>query len=109
MDYINRHTKHLILLLFLFCASSFTIVNAQEWNTARLSVLYGGNIPVDFNNLSRIKKGIEFQTGTRFGISMADSSVVGHQLQGFTLYCRAFNNQANIKGEVYTLPLIKSE
>ena len=107
MNFINRHTKYLILLLFIFFGFNITIVKAQEWNTARLSVLYGGNIPVDFNNLSRIKKGIEFQTGTRFGISMADSSVVGHQLQGFTLYCRAFNNQANIKGEVYTLPLNK--
>jgi hypothetical protein len=47
------------------------------------------------------------QTGTHFGISLADSSQLGHDLEGFELYFRAFNNQANIKGDVYVLPLNK--
>jgi len=82
-------------------------VFSQEWNYARLNVLYGSNLPFNFSNMAKIKKGIEVQTGTRFGVSLADSSRVGHVLQGFVLYFRAFNNQANIKGDVNVLPLNK--
>lgn len=81
--------------------------SAQEWNAARLNVLYGSSLPLNFGSLQKIKKGIEVQTGTRFGISLADSSKIGHVLQGFVLYFRAFNNQANIKGDQYVLPLNK--
>lgn len=81
--------------------------SAQEWNAARLNVLYGSSLPFNFGSLQKIKKGIEVQTGTRFGISLADSSKIGHVLQGFVLYFRAFNNQANIKGDQYVLPLNK--
>lgn len=101
--------KAILLLSWIF-AFSYANTNrlfGQEWNTARLSVLYGSNIPFDFSSMSKIRKGIEIQTGTRFGISMADSSVIGHKLEGFVLYCRAFNNQTEIKGESGTLPLNK--
>ena len=80
-------------------------VFAQEWNSARLTILYGSNIPFNFNSLEKIKKGIEITTGSHFGISMADSSKVGHVLQGFVLNFRSFNSQANIKGDAFTLPL----
>lgn len=91
-----------VALLIIACnVSSFS----QEWNAARLNVLYGSTLPLNFNSLGKIKKGVEIQTGTRFGISLADSSRVGHVLQGFVLYFRAFNNQANIKGDVNVLPL----
>jgi len=80
-------------------------VFSQEWNSARLTVLYGSSIPFNFNSLEKIKNGIEITTGSHFGISMADSSKVGHVLEGFVLNFRSFNNQANIKGDAYTLPL----
>lgn len=105
-----KSTHKVILILswiFAFSSANTDKLCAQEWNTARLSVLYGSNIPFDFSNMNRIRKGIEVQTGTRFGISMADSSVIGHKLEGFVLYCRAFNNQTEIKGETGSLPLNK--
>ncbi len=36
---------------------------------------------------------------------MADSSKVGHDLEGFVLNFRSFNGQANIRGDVSMLPL----
>jgi len=94
-----------IFIVTVVLCSNIEQVFSQEWNAARLNVLYGSSLPLNFSSLSKIKKGIEVQTGTRFGISLADSSIVGHILQGFVLYFRAFNNQANIKGDVYVLPL----
>ncbi len=94
-----------IFIVTVVLCSNTEQVFSQEWNAARLNVLYGSSLPLNFSSLSKIKKGIEVQTGTRFGISLADSSKVGHVLQGFVLYFRAFNNQANIKGDVYVLPL----
>ena len=94
----------------ILCAFVLICINipkgfSQEWNSARLTILYGSNIPFNFNSLEKIKNGIEITTGTRFGISMADSSKVGHVLEGFVLNFRSFNGQTNIKGDVYTLPL----
>ncbi|OIP82656.1 MAG: hypothetical protein AUK44_07260 [Porphyromonadaceae bacterium CG2_30_38_12] len=101
-------SKRFVVRLFIVLLTGITQhVEAQEWNAAHLHVLYGSSLPLNFNTLTKIKAGIEVSIGTRFGISLADSSVVGHQLQGFVLYCRAFNNQANIKGDAYTLPLNK--
>jgi hypothetical protein len=94
-----------IFIVTVVLCSNTEQVFSQEWNAARLNVLYGSSLPLNFSSLSKIKKGIEVQTGTRFGISLADSSKIGHVLQGFVLYFRAFNNQANIKGDVYVLPL----
>jgi hypothetical protein len=78
---------------------------SQEWNAARLTILYGSNIPFNFNSIDKIKNGIEINLGTKLGISLADSSKVGHTLEGFVLNFRSFNNQPNLKGDVYTLPL----
>lgn len=97
--------KNIILVALIFFGAHANF--AQEWNAARLQVLYGSNLPFNFSSINKIKKGIEVQTGTRFGINLADSSKIGHTLQGFVLYFRAFNNQANIKGDVHTLPLNK--
>ena len=94
-----------ILVVFLLIFISTGKIFSQEWNSARLTVLYGSSIPFNFNSLDKFKKGIEINPGTRFGISMADSSKLGHVLQGFVLNFRAFNNQSSIKGDVYTLPL----
>ena len=103
--FIIRFFSPKTLLLAVLISFSTGLLFSQEWNAARLNVLYGSSLPLNFSSLGKIKKGIEVQTGTRFGISLADSSRIGHQLQGFTLYFRAFNNQANIKGDVYVLPL----
>lgn len=91
----------IIAFLFLNAFNGF----AQEWNSARLSVLYGNSIPFNFNSIAKIKNGIEISTGTHIGISMADSMQVGHTLEGFILNFRSFNGQANIIGDAYTLPL----
>lgn len=78
---------------------------SQEWNSARLTLLYGSSIPFNFNTIDKIRNGIEIQTGTLIGISMADSNQVGHDLEGFDLNFRSFNGQANIRGDIYSLPL----
>lgn len=105
--FISRIFCPKILILSVLISLGSGLLFSQEWNAARLNVLYGSSLPLNFSSLSKIKKGIEVQTGTRFGISLADSSKIGHVLQGFTLYFRAFNNQANIKGDTYVLPLNK--
>jgi len=102
------HSFQRLLKLWIFLA--LMLINVpngltQEWNSARLTVLYGSSIPFNFNSLAKIKDGIEITTGTHIGISMADSAKVGHTLEGFILNFRSFNGQANIKGDVYTLPL----
>lgn len=89
----------LIMLVFI----SIGGVWSQEWNSARMSILYGSSIPFNFTSLDKIKKGIEMPNGTRLGISMKDS--VGHILIGFVLNCRTFNNQTVLKGDAYSLPL----
>lgn len=90
-----------LFLLFFFSKNGIS----QEWNAARLSVLYGSNIPFNFNTLDKIKNGIEISNGTQIGISLVDSNQVGHDLEGFELNFRSFNGQTDIKGDVYTLPL----
>jgi hypothetical protein len=93
-----------VFVLILFNTSG---VVSQEWNAARLTVLYGSSVPFNFNTLTRIKNGIEITTGTKLGISLADSSKVDHKLEGFVLNFRAFNGQPGLKGEVHSLPLNK--
>ncbi len=92
-------------VLLLVILINIPRVMSQEWNSARIRVLYGSNIPFNFNSLDKIKNGIEIIGGTQIGISMADSSRVGHTLQGFILNFRSFNSQINLKGDVYSLPL----
>jgi len=93
----------IIILVFINISKGFS----QEWNSARITVLYGTSIPFNFNSIDKIKKGIEITTGTHIGISMADSSQIGHDLEGFELNFRAFNGQTDIKGDVSALPLNK--
>lgn len=96
-----------ILVAFLLILISTGNVYSQEWNSARLTILSGSSIPFNFNSMDKFKKGIEISNGTRFGITIADSSKVGHTLEGFILNFRAFNNQGTLKGDVYNLPLNK--
>jgi hypothetical protein len=78
---------------------------AQEWNSARISVLNGGNIPFVFNTLDRLRKGIELNNASKFGITLNTNNVSGHDLTGFQLNFRSFNMQPAIQGEVYSIPL----
>lgn len=89
-----------VFILMIFIVSECF---SQDWNSARISVLNGGSIPLTFNSIEKLKKGIEILSGTKFGISLG--SIVGHDLTGFVLNFRSFNNQPNLKGDFYTLPL----
>jgi len=80
-------------------------VDAQEWNAARLVILYGGNIVFNFNSLDRIKNGIELGNATQLGISLADSNQTGHTLEGFDLNFRTFNGATQISGDAYSIGL----
>lgn len=94
--------KNLFLFLLLcYC----TIAAGQEWNSARISMLSGGSISLNFNTMEKIINGIELNNTMIYGITLSDKNIAGHELQGFTLYCRAFNGQTNIQGEANTLPL----
>jgi len=97
--------KNVCTLLFSILLISFISVDAQEYNYARLSVLYGGNIPFNFNSMEKYRNGIEIADGTILGITLADSSVAGTTLEGFDLNVRSFNGAGSIKGSVYTLDL----
>lgn len=100
--------KYIILVAFLCVLSSATEMGgimAQEWNSARISVLNGGNIPFLFNTLDRLRKGIELNNASKFGITLNSNNVSGHELTGFQLNFRSFNMQPAIQGEVYSIPL----
>lgn len=92
-------------ICLLFALTLTSPVNGQEWNYARLSLLYGGSIPFNFNSIQKYTEGIEIIDGTILGITLVDSSQVGHDLEGFDLNFRTFNGQATIKGSVDDLPL----
>jgi len=96
--YISRI---LVFFALLFCQQAI----CQEWNYARLSLLYGGSIPFNFNSIKRYTEGIEIIDGTILGITLVDSSQIGHDLEGFDLNFRTFNGQATIKGDAADLPL----
>jgi hypothetical protein len=56
--------------------------------------------------MEKIKNGIELLNGTVLGISLIDKNPDGSKvLTGFNLNFKSFNGQANIMGDVYTLPL----
>ncbi len=91
----------LIILLFTSVFSGF----AQEWNYARLSLIYGSDIPFNFNSIDKYRDGIEILDGTILGISLADSSSGGHSLEGFDLNIRTFNGATFIRGDAANLSL----
>lgn len=98
--------RRFLFCLLLISGSIFgNIVISQEWNFARLSVLYGGSIPFNFNSIQKFSDGIEVIDGTLLGITLVDSSQIGHDLEGFDLNFRTFNGQTVIRGESLDLPL----
>jgi hypothetical protein len=80
-------------------------MTGQYYNSARLSLLYGGSIPFNFNSIKAYSEGIEIEEGTILGITLTDSAVVDQELQGFELTFNTFNGQNAISGAVYDLPL----
>lgn len=94
-----------IFISFFFALTATSQVMGQEWNYARLSLLYGGSIPFNFNSIQKYNEGIEIIDGTILGVTLADSNQVGHDLEGFDLNFRTFNGQATIKGSVDDLAL----
>jgi hypothetical protein len=91
------------LLLMLICVTG--AASSQEWNYARLVLIYGGNIPFNFNSIQRYAEGIEIEDGTILGVTMVDSGQVGHDLTGFDLNIRAFNGATEILGDANSLDL----
>jgi hypothetical protein len=94
--------KFRFILVFLFFSGK---IISQEWNSARLVLLYGSNITFNFNSINKFTNGIELANATQLGISLYDSNQPGHDLEGFDLNIRSFNGAVNIKGDVYNLPL----
>jgi hypothetical protein len=82
-----------------------TSLSGQNWNAARLSLLYGGSIPFNFNSIKAYSEGIEIVDGTILGITLTDNNVSEHDLEGFVLTFHTFNGQTAINGAVYDLPL----
>ena len=93
------------LFFILIIVLSLNKIQAQEYNYARLSVLYGGNIPFNFNSIEKYRTGIEIVDGTILGITLADSSQAGVILEGFELNIRTFNGATSIRGDAYDLAL----
>lgn len=85
----------------MFASDGFS----QEYNQARLSVLYGNSISFNFRSIKNYSDGIRLDNATLLGITMADSNNVAATLEGFTLRFRSFNSQANIEGSSGNLPL----
>ncbi|MCK4751134.1 MAG: hypothetical protein KAT15_28945 [Bacteroidales bacterium] len=101
-------TGRITLKLWLICILIFTVTGnsfSQEWNYARLVLIYGGNIPFNFNSINRYTQGIEIEEGTIVGVTLADSNQVGYDLTGFDLNMRAFNGATEIQGDANNIDL----
>jgi hypothetical protein len=68
-------------------------------------MLYGGNIPFNFNSIKQYSEGIEITEGTILGVTLADSAQPGTTLEGFDLMVRTFNGATEIAGEANSLDL----
>ena len=80
-------------------------VYGQDWNTARLSIIYGGSIPFNFSSIQRYTEGLEIEDGTILGITLRSGNQPGHVLEGFDLRVRTFNGAAEIRGDANSLSL----
>lgn len=80
-------------------------VSGQDWNTARLSIIYGGSIPFNFNSIQRYAEGLEIDEGTILGITLRSGNQPGHVLEGFDLRVRTFNGASEISGDANDLSL----
>jgi hypothetical protein len=95
--------SRLLLSLMLILISVGAV--CQEYNYARLVLIYGGDIPFDFNSVKRYKEGMVIEQGTILGITLSDSAQAGTNLTGFELQVRAFNGASEIMGDANSLDL----
>jgi hypothetical protein len=94
------------ILLLLFSIFFYQVSFSQEFNFARLVLIYGGDIPFYFNSIDSYKDGIRIEDGTILGITMVDSVSNPPTVLGFDLRMRTFNGQSVIQGSgTNTLPL----
>lgn len=93
------------IFFFISLLTSGNAIVAQDYNSARLSVLYGGNVVFNFNSIDDFKDGIRINNGSTLGITLIDNNEPGAIIEGFTLRFRSFNSQATIDGSIYSLPL----
>ena len=89
-------------LLFIFLYAKAGISKDPPYISVRLTIVYGSNIPFNFNTMDKIRNGIEITNGTVLGISIADSNQVEYDLEGFVLNFGSFNGQSVIQGDVPT-------
>ncbi len=101
---LNRNVQSKIWLFLVLLATASGAVS-QEWNYARLVMIYGGSIPFHFNSIKRYAEGMEIQDGTILGVTLADSAQPSKTLTGFELNVRAFNGATEISGDAYNLDL----
>lgn len=102
------HTIQVVTITLMLVLSGFA--QAQDWNTARLSVLSGGSIPFYFNTLDKYNNGIEITNGTVLGITISDlptePPIFGSTLTGWQLDFNSYNGQTDLQGSgANTLPL----
>lgn len=91
----------IVFSIFMFSAGAA----AQEYNYARLVLIYGGDIPFNFNSIKKYKEGEVVDQGTILGVTMVDSAQAGTNLTGFELQVRAFNGATEIMGDANSLDL----
>ena len=95
-----------IFIFFIAFSLIYGVSYSQEYNYARLVVIYGNMIPFNFNSIQNYKDGIRVEDGTIFGVTMVDSVSNPPTVHGFDIQFRAFNGQAVIQGTgANSLPL----
>jgi len=100
---IQRLHCRIFLFFMLLLLSSIAV--CQEYNYARLVLIYGGDIPFNFNSIKRYTEGLEIEQGTILGVTLVDSAQAGTNLTGFELQVRAFNGATEIMGDANSLDL----
>ncbi|PCH93917.1 MAG: hypothetical protein COB85_06245 [Bacteroidetes bacterium] len=75
------------ICLLLACNGAFAQFKILEDNSARISVLSGGNVPFIFNSINKYASGVTYTNWTRLGLTYVDSCLACGI--GFELYVRA--------------------
>lgn len=98
--------RHLFLSFSFFCFCCLVSnINAQDWNSARLSILSPQQINFVVNSMDEVENGISVPNGTILGVTVANS-VDGSALTGFQITVGSYLGQANFNGDATTtMPL----
>lgn len=93
---------HKYQLIVFTCLLALTMcgfnAQSQAWNSARLSVISGGNIEFYFNSLDKYENGVTYTNGTTLGISINDEAP-GSALASWTLDFTSNAGQTEFTGE----------